>query len=148
MSSDSISIDSIVPKHGPSVDIMNAQITMNMTHGTYTFTGALTARTMGIYTTLMPPHVLVECGAIAVATMGSSASALTSTTALPENVRPMLVQYLPIHPILGGTGYLGALKVATTGFMTMYLSAAEAQFPQASALSVDSFSGQWCVQQY
>ena len=148
----SISIDSIVPKHRPSVDIMNAQITPNMTHGTFTFSGTEDASnnpvsiTCGYYLTLMSPHAFVEIEGFGGAT--GSGAAVTSTTNLPANMRPALVQYVPVRVTDAGaspTSNWGTLKVGTDGSMKFYGNAAELVFTNASVISANNVSAKWCT---
>lgn len=145
MSQYSLSVDSIGPAHGSAVNIRGAQIDLNSTKADYVFTGATASRTMGIYTTVIPPHVIAEFEGFTGAT--GNGAAIAATTLLPAAVRPATTTYIPMRRETQSTGGWATFKITTGGQMTMYESATEGTFV-ASSLDIGAFAGQWCTQAF
>jgi hypothetical protein len=150
MSQYSLSTDSIGPQHGSTVAIAGAQVSLNSTHADYVFSATGISDTVGIYTTLAPPHVIAQFENLALTMPGGVTAPLVAASLLPAAVRPLATSYVPIRSAVGGTAAWGMLKVATSGQMTMYHSPIESSgsYAQASTVAIDSFSGTWCTQAF
>lgn len=148
-----ISIDSIAPKHGSVVNIRNAQIDLNSTHGDFVFanledtSGGVLGATCGYYLTVSPPHAMLEMQGWTLR-QGSGTIVSTADAAVPAIAIPPTNQYFPALVTYNSVAAWSTMKIDTNGKVQIYATGTLPSAANDVDMDLATVSAKWSVLQY